>query len=134
MKMTPIEAIQLRDEIRMGEKMKILVNQNEQKFGPLLPEELRELVYKGDVKRTALARGDGEPEWVSVDTLLTRPESRPAVRVPPKVAIPLEQLRDPKERKALTWLWVASAPAWLVLGAWTIGGLGIPLILIGAVV
>src|SRR5512138_1483268 len=70
-----------------GERMKILVSQNDERFGPLLEDELRDMVYRGDVKRTALARVEGEPDWVSVDTLLTRPESRPPVRVPPKVVI-----------------------------------------------
>jgi Zn-dependent protease with chaperone function len=113
--------------------MKILVNQDDQKLGPLLPDELRELVYQGSIQRTAMARVDGEPEWVSVDTLLRRPESPSAVPVPPKVVIPIEQLRDPKERKALICLWLAAVPAWLLLVAWTVTGFGVPLVIIGAV-
>jgi Zn-dependent protease with chaperone function len=114
--------------------MKVLVSQNGQKLGPHSPEELRELVYCGEVQRSALAQVEGESDWISVDTLLTRPASRPATPTPPKVVITLEQLRDPKERKALLWLYIASAPAWLLLVGWTVLSFGLPLLIIGVVV
>ena len=114
--------------------MRILVSQNGEKLGPLSGEELRELVYRGDVKRNGLARVDGESDWVSVDTLLTRPQSRPMAARRPKVVIPLEQLRDPKERKALACLWLAAIPVWAALGWWIVLMHGIPLLIVVGIV
>ncbi len=114
--------------------MKILVSQNGEKLGPVSGEELRELVYRGDVKRTGLARVDGESDWVSVDTLLSRPQSRPMASKPPKVVIPMAQLRDPNERKALIWFWLAAIPAWIALGWFTVYMRGVPLLVVGVVV
>ncbi len=113
--------------------MKIYVTQDEQKLGPHTPEEIRELLYRGEIKRTSLARVDGESDWVVLDTLLTRPESRPAVVAPPKITFPLEQLRDPKERKALIWLFIASVPGWIFVLGWTVLSFGVGLVVIGAI-
>src|ERR1035438_1771219 len=79
--------------------MRILISQNDRKTGPHSPEELRDLVYRGEIQRSALAQVEGESDWVSVDTLLTRPASRPAVVVPPKIVLPFEQRAIPKSAR-----------------------------------
>jgi len=113
--------------------VKIYISQNEQRLGPHSPEEVRELLYRGDVHRSALARVDGESDWLQLGTLLSRPESRPVVAVPPKIEIPIEQLRDPRERKAFVWLCVAAVPGWLLLLSWTVLSFGLLLVVFGAI-
>ena len=78
------------------DNMKIYINQNEQKFGPHSTEEVRDLVYRGEVQRTSLAQVEGESNWVPVDVLLSRPQSRPLEVTPPRMTLSIEQLRDPK--------------------------------------
>ncbi len=113
--------------------MKIYISEDDRKLGPHSPEEVRELLYRGDIHRSALARVDGESDWLQLDTLLSRPESRPMVAAPPKVEIPVDQLRDPKERTAFIWLCVASVPAWLLLAGCTVLNLGLPLVIVGGI-
>ena len=113
--------------------MKIIVSRNGEKLGPLSRDELRELLYRGEIQRSGLAQVEGESDWVSVDTLLSRPQSRPVAMRPPKVVMPFQQLRDPKERKALMCLWLAAIPAWAALGWFTVSLFGLPLLLLGGV-
>ena len=50
---------------------------------------------------------------------------------PTTLNINLNQLRDPKERTALIWLYIASVPVWILLLIWIVTSLGGALILIG---
>src|ERR1051326_4368914 len=96
--------------------MKIYVNQDDKQLGPYSTEQVRELVYSGDVKRSSLACSEGTTDWIPVDMLLTRQNGPTPPAIPPAIAISIEGLRDPKEKKALTWLYVASIPGWIFLG------------------
>lgn len=109
--------------------MKLYINKNNQQVGPYSQEEARELIYRGDVTRSAMACVEGTDNWVPIDSLLTPPKT--VSSVPPPIAISIEKLRDPKEKTALLWLYIASIPAWLFLVAFTVGSFGIPLLVIG---
>lgn len=50
---------------------------------------------------------------------------------PTTLNINLSQLRDPKERTALIWLYIASVPVWIFLLIWIVTTSGGALILIG---
>jgi len=52
---------------------------------------------------------------------------------PTNLNINLDQLRDPKERTALIWLYIASIPVWIFLVLWIIGSMGIGLVVIGII-
>ena len=111
--------------------MKIYVNQDNQQLGPYTREQLQELLYCGEVRRSALASADGVGDWVPVDSLLSQPQSAPPSGAPPRITIPVEGLRDPKEKTALLWLYMASIPGWLLLAALTLSTFGLLLALIG---
>jgi Zn-dependent protease with chaperone function len=117
--------------------MKIYVSQNNQQLGPYTREEVQDLIYRGEVQRSAMACPEGGTDWVPVDALLAKdiPKDIPPVAagVPPPITIPLERLRDPKELTALTWLYVASGPGWLFLAIWTVVTFGLLLPIIGFV-
>lgn len=110
--------------------MKIYVTQNNQRLGPYSQEEVRNLIYSGDVQRSSLACREGATDWVPLDTLLT-PQGAVSAAAPPPVAIPLDRLRDSKEKTALLWLYIASIPAWLVLAIWIVASFGVLLVVIG---
>ncbi len=114
--------------------MKIYVNQDNQQLGPYSKEQVRELVYSGDVKRSALACPEGTTDWVPLEKLLNQQDGPPPATVAPVITIPIERLRDSKEKTALTWLYVASIPGWLFLVIWTVASTGIILAIIGFVV
>lgn len=128
--------------------MNIYIQQDGQKSGPFSKDELREKTYSGELSRSTPACTDDETEWVPLDALLSG--ERPAVEAspPPQPVIPsqppwvarsplptpsLESLRDPREKTALVWLYLASVPAWLFLILWCVISLGIPLVIIGGV-
>jgi Zn-dependent protease with chaperone function len=52
---------------------------------------------------------------------------------PTNLNISLDQLRDPKEKTALVWLYIASVPVWIFLVIWIIGSMGIGLVIIGII-
>jgi Zn-dependent protease with chaperone function len=52
---------------------------------------------------------------------------------PTNLNISLDQLRDPKERTALIWLYIASVPVWIVLLIWIVASMGIGLVIIGII-
>jgi Zn-dependent protease with chaperone function len=52
---------------------------------------------------------------------------------PANLNISLDQLRDPKERTALVWLYIASVPVWIVLLIWIVATKGIVLLVIGII-
>jgi len=108
--------------------MKIIVNQENHQIGPYSQEELRQLIYSGTVKRSSVGCKEGSADWVPVDELLRAGESVPPV-APPKInsaePVAFERLRDPKERMALIWLYVASIPGWLLLAVWTVASFGL---------
>lgn len=110
--------------------MRIYLQHNGQKSGPFSRDELREKTYTGELSRSTPARVEDETEWVPLDTLLRR-KIQPAVQLPRPVVTDLRTLRDPKERTALIWLYVASVPVWLALLAWCILDLGLPLLVLG---
>jgi Zn-dependent protease with chaperone function len=114
--------------------MKIYINQDNQHRGPFTTEQVRELVYSGDVKRSALACAEGTTDWVALESLLNGPEAPTAVSVPPAIKMSIQRLRDSKEKTALMWLYIASVPGWLILIAWTIGSLGLLIPIIGVVI
>jgi Zn-dependent protease with chaperone function len=111
--------------------MKIYVNQDNQQRGPFTTDQVRELVYSGDVKRSALVCTEGTSDWIALETLLNRQEAPTAAAVPPAIAISIERLRDRKEKTALMWLYIASAFGWLFLISLTISSMGLLLPIIG---
>src|SRR3954471_6118290 len=113
--------------------MKIYLNQDNKQVGPYSREQVRELVYSGGVKRSSLACSEGATDWVSLETLLDHQDAPTAPAVPPAIAMSIERLRDPKEKRALMWLYIASIPGWIFLVVWTVASLGIILPVIGFV-
>ncbi len=113
--------------------MKIYIKQNDQERGPYSGEELRDLIYRGEVQRSAVARPEEGGDWVPLDTLLNQQQAPPAVAVPPQITTPLERLRDPKEQTALMWLYIASVVGWLILLLLTIGSFGMLLPVFGVI-
>jgi len=114
--------------------MRFHIKKNDQSLGPFEPEYLQEQIYRGELTHETPACVEGGSDWVPLDTLLraVRPGLAPAGRaLPPK--LDLARLRDATERTALTWLYVASVPVWLLLLVYCIVGLGIPLLVIGLV-
>jgi Zn-dependent protease with chaperone function len=114
--------------------MKIYVNQDDQQRGPFTTDQVRELVYSGGVKRSALACTEGTTDWVPLETFLARQDGPVQPAIPPAITIPIERLRDPKEKTALMWLYIASVPGWLLLISWTIASMGLLIPIIGFVV
>lgn len=110
--------------------MNIQIKQYNETTGPYPAEELRQKIYSGQLPRTVLAQLEGSSDWVPLESLLGDGSVPPTLSPTPS-AVPLDQLRDAKERTALTWLYIASAPVWLFLIVWVIAGFGIPLIFIG---
>lgn len=113
--------------------MKICVNQDNQQLGPYTREEAQELVYRGELRRSALACAEGGNDWVALDSLLSQPQKTPASAAPPPIPVSVDRLRDPKEKTALMWLYIASVPGWLLLVLWTVGSFGVLLLVIGLV-
>jgi Zn-dependent protease with chaperone function len=113
--------------------MKIYLNDEGKESGPFSTDELHDKIYSGAVSRVTSARAEQETVWMPLDELLNRSKPPSINERPPVVQISLERLRDPAERTALLWLYIASIPAWLILLVWTIAGLGVPLLIIGAI-
>jgi Zn-dependent protease with chaperone function len=111
--------------------MNIYVNQDNQQLGPYTRDQVQDLIWRGEVRRSSLARADGGNDWVPLDSLLNPPRAALSVTAPPLIPVPLEKLRDPLEHTALVWLYVASIPGWLFLATWTFASFGILLLLIG---
>ena len=107
--------------------MKIFISHQHKRLGPYSLEEARDLVYSGAVVRSDLAWQDGDASSVPLDRLLNSLPTTDAVAtaaVTPDTANPMSQLRDPLEDTALTWLYVASIPVWLLLLFWVVVTLG----------
>jgi Zn-dependent protease with chaperone function len=112
--------------------MKIYLQQDGQKSGPFSSDELRQKIYSGTLARSVSACTEEETGWVPLETLLNqRPKSTSAAAEPAPIATVGPKLRDPKERTALIWLYIASAPAWILLVAWSVLNLGVPLVILG---
>ena len=110
--------------------MKILIQLDGQDTGPFSRDELQQKIYSGVLSRTVLARREGDADWVPLESLLA--DAPPVIPVSqPPVMILLERLRDVKEQTALLWLYIASAPVWLLLLGWTVGLFGLPLLFLG---
>lgn len=94
--------------------MKIYIGQDNQKRGPYSKDEIRELIFSGAANWSDVGCVDGSTEWLPMDQLLD--EKRTAsVSLPSINVITMDQLRDPKERTALVWLYVAAVPGILLL-------------------
>ncbi len=113
--------------------MNIYIKQDGQESGPFTKVELLERIYSGTLARTVSARLDHCPDWVRLESLLNGSAIPVVYAGPPPLAVPLPQLRDAKEKTALLWLYIASVPVWLVLIAYTVMTLGIPLIVVGLI-
>jgi Zn-dependent protease with chaperone function len=111
--------------------MNIYIKKDDKKLGPFSKSELQEKIYCGEVSRAASACLEGGMDWVPLETLLNdnKASSATPVLLPPP--IDLARLRDPAEKTALMWLYVASIPVWLVLGFYCVVTLGMPLLIIG---
>jgi Zn-dependent protease with chaperone function len=99
--------------------------------GPFTVDEVKHKIYSGALPRSASARQGDVAEWQPVETILNGQKPAPQLKEVSSSAISLESLRDPKEKTALIWLYVASVPAWLLLIAFCVATFGIPLIILG---
>jgi Zn-dependent protease with chaperone function len=112
--------------------MKIYIKQGDQKTGPFSPAELQEKIYGGELSRSVMACAEGGEVWEPLDVIMGREDAvRPAIV--PVPAMPLENLRDPLEKKILLWLYIASVPAWLFIILFIIGSYGVVLIFAGLI-
>jgi len=112
--------------------MNIYIKLNEEKSGPFTRDELQEKIYSGAVPRTVPACMENSTEWVPLETLLHQPPPLRAQVMPPQIVqASLEHLRDPKEKTALLWLYLASIPGWIMILVLLVSMMGIPLIFIG---
>jgi Zn-dependent protease with chaperone function len=119
------------EKLEHGIQMKIFIRQNDQTLGPFSQAELMEKIYSGEVFRTSLACAEGSQEWMPLSALLDKSRSVDSSKSAPPVAIDLALLRDPKEKTALMWLYIAAVPAALLLLLWTVVTFGGVLIFIG---
>jgi Zn-dependent protease with chaperone function len=110
--------------------MKIYIQQDNQKVGPFTKEELQAKIYGGELVRTVSACIENGSEWVPLESLLNQNQT-PGSAAASRLTINLDQLKDPKEKTALIWLYIASVPTWIVLLIWTVASMGIALLLIG---
>ncbi len=116
--------------------MKIFISHQDKRLGPYSLEEARDLVYSGAVARSDLAWHEGDANSVPLSSLLNSLLATDAVAttaLTPDATDPMSRLRDPLENTALTWLYVASLPVWLLLLAWIVftAGFGsIPILLV----
>jgi Zn-dependent protease with chaperone function len=111
--------------------MKIYLKNDSEASGPFSSDELQDRIYSGDLSRMASARTEDTENWVPLESLLNGKSIVPAEVAAPQIAVPLERLRDRKEKTALVWLYIASAPIWILLILWTVASMGIPLIFVG---
>ena len=121
--------------------MKLYINQGGQAQGPFSEEEIHHKIYSGELARSAYAREDGGTDWQPLEALLDHKQppkfadfiepAKSAGRQNPVATPP--QLRDPKEKTALVWLYIASVPVWLLLLALIVSTMGIILPLIAIV-
>ncbi len=51
--------------------MKIYVNQDNQSLGPYTREEVQDLIYRGEVRRSSLACEEGAGDWVPLQVIQT---------------------------------------------------------------
>lgn len=107
--------------------MNIYINQDGAAVGPFSREQLQEKIYSGELTWSVSARPEGGTDWQSLESLLNGQGQSAAELSAPAVMVPLGQLRDPKEKTALMWLYIMAVPIWLILIAVTIMGMGIPL-------
>ncbi len=111
--------------------MSIYINKDGQASGPFSKDELQEKIYSGELVRTVSARVEGNEDWVPLESLLNGKMVVAAAAATKPAAVPLDRLRDSKEKTALVWLYIASVPVWICLVLWTVLSLGIPLVFIG---
>lgn len=95
--------------------MKIYINQDGQAAGPFSPEELRNKIYSGELAWTDHGCVEGSQEWLPLQNLLPGGEPPGLPAAPPPLLAELSKLRDPKEKTALVWLYIASVPVWLFI-------------------
>ena len=111
--------------------MKLLIKQNEQQLGPYSADELKNMVYSGAVARTALARTEDAAEWRPLnDFFVSAPPVASTSTLPP---LSIERLRDPKEKTALTWLYIAAIPGAVLAVVWIVASFGVLLFVFGGV-
>lgn len=94
--------------------MKILIKQNDQISGPFTSEELRHQIYSGSLNRETVACVEGTDLWRPIQELL-RSEPPVLSKSPHPVIDDISTLFDPKEKTALTWLYIMSIPAWIAI-------------------
>ena len=94
--------------------MKIYLNQNGQTLGPFSKEDIQNKIYSGELSRTDVGCVEGAQAWRPLAELLDGTNPASPAAVPPPLGVSLDQLRDPKEKTALLWLYLASVPVWLV--------------------
>ncbi len=93
--------------------MNIYLLKDGQPIGPFTSAELQEKIYSGEVLRNAMACVEGSSNWVSLETLLTPAAGAATAPPPPVIPFDTNRLRDPHERTALVWLYLASLPVWI---------------------
>jgi Zn-dependent protease with chaperone function len=108
--------------------MKIYIQDKGQALGPFSEEEVRHKIYSGEFPRECLACPEGGQDWAPLETVLRQGAvALPTITSP---AVSLEKLRDPKEKTALVWLYIASVFGWIILLALIVTTVGILLAII----
>ena len=107
--------------------MKIYIQKDGQALGPFSKEEVKSKIYSGEFSRATSGCIEGSQEWKPLGSLLDDAPPVMSTAAPP-TGVSLDQLRDPKEKTALMWLYIASAPVWIFLVAITVASYGVFLI------
>ena len=95
--------------------MKIYLNQDGQPAGPFSREEIQDKIYSGELSRSMSGCVEGSQEWKPLGLLLeSSAPPKPGVATA-AAGLTIDQLRDPKEKTALMWLYIASVPVWILI-------------------
>lgn len=112
-----------------------------QKVGPIPEEEVKMRLEARAVDAKTLLWHEGAPDWKPLATFPAFAPLLPALEKdkppqqdtaePPRLSI--QELRDPDEKAALTWLYVMATPVWVLLLAWIVLSFGLGLLIIGLI-
>lgn len=112
-------------------------NEGDRKVGPLTQEELECRVHARVINIDTLVWQEGADKWRPLREFsslrFVSEATPPKVNAPAAVGrvLTVEQLRDSNEKTALTLLFVAAVPVYLVLLVWIVFSMGILLVFFG---